>query len=288
MKNSTTLPSVAKFFNSLRDENDETIYTYNDEYMRPFVRQCLKGIRCVSLNPRYKSSLSDKVFDIILEKLNVNGKVCENIDKFFEYTNKLKKTEKKYDSQFKDYRDNNEEERIKHINKELNKLTIQKNLQKLNLKDVLMDLDATSLYPSDMWDEKSVYPKKESGFHFEPYMNDVYVKAFINQTFNQEGNESAILKIKYYNPPDLIFRHLPIKEKVKSVDVSRMRNGNIIDRLTLVYICEIFKIGGKVIQFYEGVIYRENFKISPFRKVMEKFFALRQKHKDEHNGLMQN
>ena len=35
MKNSLTLPSLAnRYFNSLRDENDEAIYTYNDEYMR--------------------------------------------------------------------------------------------------------------------------------------------------------------------------------------------------------------------------------------------------------------
>ena len=39
MKNSLILPSLAKkHFNSLRDENDEPIYTYNDEYMRYFVR----------------------------------------------------------------------------------------------------------------------------------------------------------------------------------------------------------------------------------------------------------
>ena len=43
-----------------------------------------------------------------------------------------------------------------------------------------------------------------------------------------------------------------------------------------------------MIQFYQGVIHRENFKISPFRKVIEKLFALRQKYKGEHNDLMQN
>ena len=36
-----------------------------------------------------------------------------------------------------------------------------------------MDFDATSLYPSAMWDGKSVYPKIESGFAFKPEMNDV-------------------------------------------------------------------------------------------------------------------
>ena len=42
-----------------------------------------------------------------------------------------------------------------------------------------------------------------------------------------------------------------------------------------------------MIEIYEGVIYRANFKISPFRKVIEKLFALRQKYKDEKNDLMQ-
>ena len=66
-----------------------------------------------------------------------------------------------------------------------------------------------------------------------------------------------------------------------------MKNGNIIDVLTSVDICEIVKIGGKVVEIYEGVLYRENFKVSPFRKVIEKLFAVRQKYKDEHKDLMQ-
>ena len=49
---------------------------------------------------------------------------------------------------------------------------------------------------------------------------------------------------------------------------------------------EIVKIGGKVIEIYEGVIYRETFKISPFREVIDKIFALRQKYKDENNDVM--
>ena len=70
-----------------------------------------------------------------------------------------------------------------------------------------MDYDAISLHPSAMWVEKSVFPKIETGFAFKPDMNDVYIEAFNNQTFHQDGDESAILTIKYYNPPDLIFQH---------------------------------------------------------------------------------
>ena len=67
-----------------------------------------------------------------------------------------------------------------------------------------------------------------------------------------------------------------------------MRNGYIIDTLTSVDVQEIVRVGGKVVEVYEGVIYRENFKmISPFRKVIEILFASRQKYKDEKNDLMQ-
>ena len=47
------------------------------------------------------------------------------------------------------------------------------------------------------------------------------------------------------------------------------------------------KIGGKVIEIYEGVIYRENFGVSPFNKVIDRLFELRQKYIDENNDVMQ-
>ena len=66
-----------------------------------------------------------------------------------------------------------------------------------------------------------------------------------------------------------------------------MRNGYIFDTLTSVDIQEVVKIGGKIIQNYEGVIYRENFKISPFGKVIEKLFVVKQKYKNKGNDIMQ-
>ena len=138
----------------------------------------------------------------------------------------------------------------------------------------MMAFDATSPNPSAMWDEDSVYTKIETGFAFKPHMKVVYVEEFNDQTFNQDVDESAILRIKYYILPNLIFQHLPIKEKVVKIEVNCMRNDYIIDTLTNVDIQEIVKNGGKVIEIYEGVIYRENFKIVPFRKVIEKLFAI--------------
>ena len=289
MKNSLTLPSLAnKYFNSLRDENDEPIYTYTDPFMRNYVRKAIKGGRCNAFNQHYKSEISDEVFNIISKELNVNGSIRDLLEKYFKFLNKYEKQyAKEFDSKHDDYRDIDQKEKEKYVNKKLNMLSIHKKLSKLNSNKTQMDFDATFLYPSAMWDKNSVYPKIETGFAFKPYMNDAYVEAFNNHTFNEDGDESAILTIKYYNPPDLIFQHLPVKEKVKKVEVNRMRNGYIIDTLTSVDIQEIVKIGGKVIEIYEGVIYREDFKVSPFRKVIEKLFALRQKYKDEKNDLMQ-
>ena len=78
-----------------------------------------------------------------------------------------------------------------------------------------------------------------------------------------------------------MFQHLTVKEKVKKIESKRVRNGYILDTLTSIDICEIAKIGGRVVEINEGDIYRENFKISPFRKVIEKLFVSRQKYKDE-------
>ena len=66
-----------------------------------------------------------------------------------------------------------------------------------------------------------------------------------------------------------------------------MRNGYIIECLTSVDVQKIVKIGGKVIETYEGVFYRENFKVSPFRRVFDILFKLRKKYKDENNDVMQ-
>ena len=275
MRNSLTLPSLAKkFFNSLRDENDEPIYTYTDPFMRNFVRKSLKGGGCNAFIQHYNSENSDEVFNIISKLFNVNGNVCDILEQYFKILNKYEKQyAKEFDSNYDDYRDIDQKEKEKYVNKELNMLSIHKGLSKLISKKTQMNFDATSLYPSPMWDENSVYPEIETRFAFKPHKKKSYVESFNIQTFNQDGDESAILTIKYYKPPSLIFQHMPVKEKVEKVEVNRMRKRHIIDTLTSVDIQEVVEIGGKVVETYEGVLYRENFKVSPFRKVIEKLFA---------------
>ena len=99
-------------------------------------------------------------------------------------------------------------------------LPIYEDLFKLNSNKTQMDYDATSFYASALWDHNSVYPKTETGFAFKPYMNDVYVEAFNIQTYNQDGDESAKLTIKFYNTPDLTLKIYRLKKKLKKSEVT--------------------------------------------------------------------
>ena len=135
-----------------------------------------------------------------------------------------------------------------------------------------------------MSDPESIYPRIETGYAFTKDMNDELVNKFNTQSFTQG---SAVLKIEYYNPKNLIVQHLPIKERQKKIEIIRMRNGYIIDTLTSVDIREIVKIDGRGFEIYEAVVYLEYFKVSPFKKVIDKIFELRQKFKDEKNDVLQ-
>ena len=69
MKSSLTKPSLAnKPLDSLRDEKEEPIYTYNDDYIGYFVGKSIKGGRCTALNQYFISSFFDIIYDIISKK----------------------------------------------------------------------------------------------------------------------------------------------------------------------------------------------------------------------------
>ena len=286
MKDCLSLPGLGwKYFNSLRTEEDEPIYTYNDKYMRWIVRQSIKIGRVSAFHQYQKSDHYNDIKRILSKELGVKGNIYDIIEEDLRYEKKHYEIFKKeYEDQFNDYRNENEEDKENYVNKKLGDLRLHKLIKQRELIHLLWDFDAVSLYPSAMWDENSIYPRIETGYAYTRDMDDELVNKFNTGNFNQG---SAILKLKYYNRKDLIVQHLAVKEKEKKIEINRMRNGYIIDTLTSVDIQEIVKIGGKVDEIYEGVIYKQNFKISPFRKVMDKSFALRQKYKDENNDVMQ-
>ena len=114
IKDCLSLPNLGwKYFNSLRTEEKEPIYTYNDKYMRWFVRQSIKRRRVCAFNQYYKSKNCYDISNIISGESNVKGNYYDNIEAYLEQKNKdFKIYEKEYENQSNDYRHENIEKRI--------------------------------------------------------------------------------------------------------------------------------------------------------------------------------
>ena len=86
MKDCLSLPGLGwKYIYSLRTEEDEPIYTYNDKYMRWFVRQSIKGGRVCAFNQYYKSKHFEDIKKIISKFLDVKGSVYEIFEEYLKY-----------------------------------------------------------------------------------------------------------------------------------------------------------------------------------------------------------
>ena len=109
------------------------------------------------------------MLNIVSTELDVTGNLCEILDMYFGYENKHGKIiQNEYRSHFEDWRNINQDGKPKYVNNKLSELPIHEYLQKLNINDVMMDFDATSLNRSSKWDEKTVYSKMNIGFAFKP------------------------------------------------------------------------------------------------------------------------
>ena len=111
MKNGLSAPGLGwKLFNSMRDQNDEPIYTYNDKDMRQFVRQSMKGGRVCAFNQHYESELCGDILKILSRELEFEGNVYDTIEAYMKYKiDHLKITKEENESKFDDYRETNEE-----------------------------------------------------------------------------------------------------------------------------------------------------------------------------------
>ena len=199
MKDCLSLPSLGwKHYMSSRTPSDETISSYADKYMRHFVRQSIKGGKVGAFNQPYESQISNKVFETISDELKVIGNKYEIIEAYSKY-------ETEYLSNYIDYRQGEQKDKEKYINEKLSELDISKKLQTFKRDNLLMAFDATSLYPSAMYDEKSVYPKVETGYAFTSEMND----EIVNQLNTNTLQGAAILK-----------KHIPVEE-VKKVEIEK-------------------------------------------------------------------
>ena len=98
---------------------------------------------------------------------------------------------------------------------------------------------------------KQFIQTKDTDYTFTVDMNDELVEINTSGSFYQGR---GIFKVKYYNPPEIIFQHLPVKKRVNKKEVNRNRNSYFIDNLTSVDIKDAIRNGGKIIEINEGII----------------------------------
>src|SRR5438093_9557145 len=240
-------------------EKEVKVFSHVNPFTRWFIRYAVKGGRVFANKKAFRSPLVDEVIEILQR---YSALQTDNISELMQWYSKEKDKSK--------------------ITEDIKKLVKTPD-------DFLMAFDGTSLYPSAMADVNSEYPKAESARAFKPAEEKEFLCLFNAQQFRPK---TAILKVKYFNPPNLFLQHIAVKEKVqvgrKKYELSRFRNGYIIDTLTSVDIQEIVRAGGRIDRIYEGIVYEENYEQSPFRSFILKLFDLRLKYKAAKNEVGDN
>ena len=76
MKDCLSLPGLGfKYFNSLRTDRDEPLYTYKDKFTRWFAREAAYGGRVCAFKQYYKSNICDAILKIISKDLDVKRNI---------------------------------------------------------------------------------------------------------------------------------------------------------------------------------------------------------------------
>ena len=197
---------------------DREFYTFNDKYVRDFIRKSIKGGRVGAFNRYFESNQFDEIMSTIKKHLKINDNEISNIiDNYLRYINtKRDEFKLEFENGEKDYRKINKKELDNFLKNKLGNLEISKELQKINKDDLLVSYDFNSLYPSAQIDKNSTWPKIEASYPFKKYMNESICTLFNSGRWN-ELNRSAFLTIKYHNPENLIFQHLPVKKNRKPI-----------------------------------------------------------------------
>ena len=195
---------------------DREFYTFNIKYVRDFIRRSIKGGRVAALNRYFESNQCEEILNTIKKHLKKNNELSNIIDKYLNYINtKHDEFKLEFVNGEEDYRKINNKELDKFLDNKLGELNISKELQKINKDDLLVSYDFNSLYPSAQIDKNSNWPKIETAYPVKKHMKDSICTLFNSGKWN-ELNRSAFLTVNCHNPENLIFQHLPIKEKIEN------------------------------------------------------------------------
>ena len=85
---------------------DREFFTFNDKYVRDFIRKSIKGGRVGAFNRYFESNQYEEILNIIKKHLKINDNEISNIvDEYLKYiNNKREEFKLKFENGEKDYR----------------------------------------------------------------------------------------------------------------------------------------------------------------------------------------
>ena len=128
---------------------DREFYTFNNKYVRNFIRKSIKGGRCGAFIKYFVSNQCEEILNTIKKHLKINDNEISNIiDEYLKYiTTKRKEYTLAFENGEKDYRKIIKKELDKFLERKRGELEISTELQKINKDDILVSYDFNSLFP---------------------------------------------------------------------------------------------------------------------------------------------
>ena len=108
-------------------------------------------------------------------------------------------------------------------------------------------------YPDSKW------PKIETAKAIRPKDSEYLFELFNNGEW-KNLNKTGFFKRSYYNPKEIVFRHISFEENVfndrenRYEEINGFRNGDVSQHLISVDIEEVVRSGGYIVKLVEGVI----------------------------------
>ena len=144
---------------------DREFYTFNDKYVRDFIRRSNKGGRCAALNRFFESNQCEEFLNTVKKIKIKDNEISKTVDVLLKYITSIREEFKlEFENGEKDYRKIYNKATDKFLEKKLGEMEISIELQKINRDDLLVAYDFNSLYPSAQIDINSIWPKIETAY----------------------------------------------------------------------------------------------------------------------------
>ena len=178
-----------------------------------------------------------------------------------------------------------------YVDRKVARIPVSKQLAVIDKSDLLVSSVYNSLYPSAMAHLDSKWPIIETARAIRLEDSDYFCELFIDREW-ENLNKRGFFKIKFYQPENLVFQHMSVKEKVfndrknRYKEINRFRNGDITQHMTSVDIEEVVRQGGYIVKILEGFIC-DNLEFNPFERFIIDMTNKRIKYKEENKTLLQ-